>query len=85
MPKNIGTPKSITAQERREVFRIEVEVGGTDAAPEYQARAHAALVTRDDAGNEIGRKPGHVTVQLKLKPKLRQAIADIIADADGED
>jgi hypothetical protein len=85
MAKNIGSPANLAVQKRRETFRIEIEVGGTDAVPAYTLRFHGVYVQRDAAGNEVGRGAGYVTATVddaSIPAGLRNGIANLVARAD---
>lgn len=80
MPRNIGTPAAVTAQKRRETFRIEVNIAGTDATPVYTMIGHAIYVTRDAGGAEVGRQDGHVSITIadaQITGALRTGITNL--------
>lgn len=85
MPRNIGSSTNITAQKRRETFRIEVETGGTEATPVYTVRGHAFYITRDGSGNEVGRDVGHVSITIadaQITGALRTGLANLVNRID---
>jgi hypothetical protein len=85
MAKNIGGPVALTVQKRRETFRIEIEIGGTDAVPVYTLRMHGRYVERDAALNEVGHADTIATVVVddgNIPAGLRTGIANLVARAD---
>ena len=73
---------------RRECFRIEVEVGGTDAVPVYTIRGHCFLIIRDSVTNdELGKLPGTKTITIEngqIGAALRTGIGNLVNRIDGE-
>lgn len=85
MSKIIGTSSSITAQKRRETFRVEINIGGTDALPIYSLVGHAVYVTRDANGVEIGRQVNYVSMPVsdsQITGALRTGITNLVARFD---
>jgi len=85
MARNIGTPSTQTVQRRRELFRTEIEVQGTDAAPVINVRGHAQYVARDANGAEVGRQGGYVTVVLsdaEITGSLRAGLIGLLNRLD---
>ena len=85
MARPIGTAAVVTTQKRRETFRIEINAGGTDAAPIFTMTGHANYVTRDAAGVEVGRQEGYVSLPIadaQIAGALRTGIANLFARFD---
>lgn len=86
MPKPIGSPRSLTLTRRREVFRIEIEVGGTLASPTYHVAGHAIEAQRDDSDAVVGQVAAasvHIA-DAALPNPVRNAIATILNHLDDQ-
>lgn len=85
MARNIGPSSPVTAQKRRETFRLEIVIGGTDSSPTYTMFGHSVYVTRDAAGIEVGRSIEVVTIPLadsQITGALRAGVTNLTARFD---
>ena len=86
MPRLIGAPVTNTTQLQREIFRLEIEVGGTQADPFYVLKGHATYAKRDTtSGTQVGSVGKTVSIVIphaSLPPALVTGITNLIARLD---